>query len=172
MKRPTKALLLLTSSFIFSCGVLDECTGMDPKQCRQLAEQKVTSHTKSELSSKRTEKKILWPKNETLKTFGKIYYAACSDRPEAWINEGLISNNKILWIKFNQEQGRRTKIWLSKKDFIKNYSQIVTPKIKKAILNQNPSDIFQNDQGCMIGSGELWFQSNGTITTFNDMEAS
>ncbi|MFZ4833598.1 hypothetical protein [Rouxiella sp. Mn2063] len=43
-------------------------------------------------------------------------------------------------------------------DFIKNYSDIVTPNIAKAITTQKYTDLFSRDTGIMIGQhGEVWF---------------
>ena len=42
-------------------------------------------------------------------------------------------------------------------DFIRNYRLILTPELKKAILFQNPKCLFANEQGVMIGHGQLWF---------------
>jgi len=46
----------------------------------------------------------------------------------------------------------------TKKQFLEHYEYIITMKIKKAILNQDPHDVFQRDQGFMVGQGELWMR--------------
>jgi len=48
---------------------------------------------------------------------------------------------------------------------IERYSQIMTPAVRKAILEQSPACPFGNGQGVMIGGGEIWFaeQSNGNF---------
>ncbi|MBX9704884.1 MAG: hypothetical protein K5Q00_01405 [Gammaproteobacteria bacterium] len=45
----------------------------------------------------------------------------------------------------------------SPSDFITNYSQIFTPNVTKAIIDQDPYTLFANDQGAMIGNGQVWF---------------
>jgi hypothetical protein len=45
----------------------------------------------------------------------------------------------------------------SRKDFIRNYNEIITPRVRKSALKQNFEDLFVNWQGVMIGSGEIWF---------------
>lgn len=45
--------------------------------------------------------------------------------------------------------------------FVKNYHEIITPKVKKAIADQTYATIFANWQGVMFGDGELWFSGVG-----------
>ncbi|WCN39435.1 hypothetical protein [Aneurinibacillus uraniidurans] len=45
----------------------------------------------------------------------------------------------------------------TKKQFIKNYDKIFTPKVKKALANQKVENLFVNAQGVMVGDGEIWF---------------
>ncbi|BAU28049.1 hypothetical protein DFP93_101125 [Aneurinibacillus soli] len=45
----------------------------------------------------------------------------------------------------------------TKKQFIKNYDKIFTPKVKKALADQKVEDLFVNAQGVMVGDGEIWF---------------
>ncbi len=52
----------------------------------------------------------------------------------------------------------------TKEDFIKNYDEIFTDKIKTALENQKVEDLFVNYQGVMVGNGEIWFDGNGIIT--------
>jgi hypothetical protein len=44
-------------------------------------------------------------------------------------------------------------------DFIKNYDQMFTQKVKTEVINQNVEQIFRNDQGVMVGNGEIWFHT-------------
>lgn len=37
------------------------------------------------------------------------------------------------------------------------YDRIITPKIKRAIDDQDPNQIFKRDIGAMVGNGEVWF---------------
>ena len=46
------------------------------------------------------------------------------------------------------------------------YDQIITPKMQAAILAQDPSDIFCNDQGAFIANGDLWFHANAKESGF------
>ncbi len=50
-------------------------------------------------------------------------------------------------------------------DFIRYYSIIFTPPVKKAIVSQCLKGLFANSQGVAIGSGQLWFapDSQGTL---------
>jgi len=49
--------------------------------------------------------------------------------------------------------------------FIKEYDSVFTAAVKKAIADQKPECLFANDQGVMIGGGDVWFeeQQNGTL---------
>lgn len=51
--------------------------------------------------------------------------------------------------------GKKVKI-SNKSQFVKNYNKIITPKVKKAFLNQNIGNSFVNYQGVMVGNGEVW----------------
>ena len=57
-------------------------------------------------------------------------------------------------------------------EFLKNYSRIVNPSIKAAILSAKSSRcLFANSEGFMVGDGEVWFReiSPGIfkVITFN-----
>lgn len=47
----------------------------------------------------------------------------------------------------------------SANSFSKHYSEIITPKIRDAILQQEPYAMFANYQGVMLGSGQVWFNN-------------
>lgn len=49
----------------------------------------------------------------------------------------------------------------NKTDFIRNYSKIFTPKVKKALLNQKVQNTFVNHSGVCVNNGELWFGAIG-----------
>lgn len=40
--------------------------------------------------------------------------------------------------------------------FLSRYAQIITPHIAEVIEKQRYEDLFVNDQGAMLGSGEVW----------------
>ncbi|WP_099191573.1 hypothetical protein [Tepidibacter mesophilus] len=42
-------------------------------------------------------------------------------------------------------------------EFIKNYDNIFTERVKEALSNQDVKDTFINYQGVMVGDGEVWF---------------
>jgi hypothetical protein len=68
-------------------------------------------------------------------------------------------------------QGNQGNEIASRKEFIRRYSSIVTPDIKRAILTQSPDCLFANGQDVMIGNGQIWFQKQSEaqmkIITFN-----
>lgn len=46
----------------------------------------------------------------------------------------------------------------SSSEFVKKYSSIMTPNVKRAISSQAKECLFANGQGMMVGKGQLWFQ--------------
>ncbi len=68
-------------------------------------------------------------------------------------------------------KNRDSKI-LDEVEFVRSYSLIITPEIKKAVLDESPDCLFANYQGVMIGRGEIWFQWQASgrmkIITIND----
>ena len=49
----------------------------------------------------------------------------------------------------------------SKSEFKNNFSRIFTPELKQVINAQRLDRIFRNDQGAMLGNGDVWFQQIG-----------
>lgn len=47
-----------------------------------------------------------------------------------------------------------------KQEFLQQYENILTPKNKKYILDNDPKDIFCNYQGAMVGAGTVWFEDD------------
>jgi hypothetical protein len=62
------------------------------------------------------------------------------------------------------EGSRRQRI-KTKVEFLSQYDTIFDPHLQKAIAQQSAKCLFGNDQGAMIGSGELWFsqQPDGSM---------
>lgn len=54
-------------------------------------------------------------------------------------------------------QGGRTRIYRSAEAVERDFDQIFTSRVKRAILNQRADQLFVRDQGAMIGDGEVWF---------------
>lgn len=44
----------------------------------------------------------------------------------------------------------------NRESFLKNYDSLLNDKVKKALREQNLSQLFRNAQGVMVGSGEIW----------------
>lgn len=42
-------------------------------------------------------------------------------------------------------------------DFVSHYDQVFTPGVIKAVLAQDPYTLYANDQGAMLGNGQIWF---------------
>lgn len=47
------------------------------------------------------------------------------------------------------------------KQFVTEYDLIMTEKVREALLHQNVTNTFVNDQGVMVGDGELWLGQFG-----------
>ncbi|MGG4494258.1 hypothetical protein [Brevibacillus reuszeri] len=45
--------------------------------------------------------------------------------------------------------------------FLTEYDQLLTSKVKQALLQQNVADTFVNAQGVMVGDGEIWLGQFG-----------
>ena len=54
-------------------------------------------------------------------------------------------------------------------DFLKYYHQIFTPEFKMKIQQADPQDLFHNWQGVMLGHGEIWFGSTGSVIAINNI---
>ncbi len=59
--------------------------------------------------------------------------------------------------------GKPTHIITSKGWFLKNYATVIGPKLKEAILAQDPDNYFKNYQGLMVGEGShnIWLEDFG-----------
>ena len=47
-------------------------------------------------------------------------------------------------------------------DLLKRYDAVFNRKVKSALASQRAERLFVNDQGVMIGSGEIWFNQMGS----------
>lgn len=52
----------------------------------------------------------------------------------------------------------------TKAQFLGHYDAIFTPHVRQAIARQSARCLFGNDQGAMIGNGEVWFSRQATGT--------
>jgi len=55
----------------------------------------------------------------------------------------------------------------SRKQFVENYQNIITPQVKSAVDKQEFTDIFFRDSGLMFGQGEIWLNENAIIAINN-----
>ena len=62
-------------------------------------------------------------------------------------------------MRVNQTASKHYQVY-SVRDMIIRYPTIMTPTMKQYILADQPSDIFCNYQGVMMGRGSIWFQAN------------
>ncbi|MDN4091931.1 hypothetical protein P4U99_18585 [Brevibacillus agri] len=68
-------------------------------------------------------------------------------------------------LRINKDGGSR--YVQNEQQFLAEYDEIVTPKVKEALLAQNVRETFVNAQGVMVGNGELWLgQSGGKYVWF------
>ena len=52
-------------------------------------------------------------------------------------------------------------MFATKPEFIDNYDEIMTPPVRKAIVEQKVANLFVNWQGVMVGNGEAWLSVSG-----------
>lgn len=81
----------------------------------------------------------------------KIQQAVQNDNQSAFLALGAYP------VRFNQ--GGHSSMLL-REALAKQYDEILTLKLKKAILAQDPQDIFCNFQGAFIAEGGVWFHAN------------
>lgn len=77
-----------------------------------------------------------------------------------------------------RHHGRMATIIRDRSDFMRNYATIVSDRLRRAILAQEPDKTFENWQGMMVGDGShnMWLRETGEgdnlryeIVTINDM---
>ncbi|MCR8842210.1 hypothetical protein NQ117_00790 [Paenibacillus sp. SC116] len=51
--------------------------------------------------------------------------------------------------------GKKTLIY-TQEQFVQKYDRIITKSVKKQLLNQKSTDLFENENGYMIGRGAMW----------------
>ncbi len=51
----------------------------------------------------------------------------------------------------------------SEKELFRRYGQIFTSKLINFLKDHPPHDLFVNEQGIMIGNGDIWFEGNGHV---------
>jgi len=106
-------------------------------------------------------------------TVGDAWGPEFAARAQAFLGElqsAVEGNNKAKFASMVQYpvrvlNGKRNDKIATPSQLAKEYPQIVTPTVRKAILDQSAACLFGNGQGVMIGSGEIWFaqQSNGKL---------
>lgn len=76
-----------------------------------------------------------------------------------------------------RHHGRIATIIRDRSDFVRNYATIVSDRLRRAILAQEPEKTFENWQGMMVGDGShnMWLRESGEgdslryeIVTIND----
>ena len=77
-----------------------------------------------------------------------------------------------------RHHGRMATVIRDRSDFVRNYATIVSERLRRAILAQEPDKVFENWQGVMVGDGShnMWLRESGEgdnlryeIVTINDM---
>ena len=92
--------------------------------------------------------------------------------PTSWENAGFsdpISVKEFIkkiqyWVANNQKDSvaaiiaypLRKPVIKNQESLLKNYESVFNDKVKKALLEQNLSQLFRNAQGVMVGNGDLW----------------
>ena len=77
-----------------------------------------------------------------------------------------------------RHHGRMATVIRDRSDFVRNYATIVSERLRRAILAQEPDKVFENWQGVMVGDGShnMWLRESGEgdnfryeIVTINDV---
>ena len=58
-------------------------------------------------------------------------------------------------------KGKGTFMFATKPEFLDNYDEIMTPPVRKTIVEQKIAKLFVNWQGVMVGNGEAWLSVSG-----------
>lgn len=81
---------------------------------------------------------------------------------QKWVND---ENRKAVarHVKYplRVNKGGQSRFVDSEKQFLDEYDQIMTEKVRHALLQQDVRDTFVNFQGVMVGNGELWLRQSG-----------
>ncbi|HET9149917.1 MAG TPA: hypothetical protein VFO61_05490 [Alphaproteobacteria bacterium] len=56
----------------------------------------------------------------------------------------------------------------TKAEFLAHFDEIMNARVRAAIANQKPDDLFKNWQGTMIGNGEVWFEESVSLVPCTD----
>lgn len=73
--------------------------------------------------------------------------------------------------------GRSVAVIRNRSDFLRNYDNLVSDRLRGAVLMQDPERVFENWQGVMVGDGmhNIWLRESGEaeptryeIVTIND----
>jgi hypothetical protein len=63
-------------------------------------------------------------------------------------------------LRVNSESG--TRLYPDAQSVARDYEEIFTPEVRRAVLDQQFDRLFGRDQGVMIGNGEIWFDHSCT----------
>jgi hypothetical protein len=73
--------------------------------------------------------------------------------------------------------GRSIAVIRDRSDFLRNYDRFLSDRLRRAVLMQDPEQVFENWQGLMVGDGthNIWLRESGEggavrydIVTIND----
>ncbi len=81
---------------------------------------------------------------------------------QKWVgsgNKSAIAHQVQYPLRVNREG--QSRFIAGEKQFLAEYDQIMTEKVKQALLQQEVKDTFVNYQGVMVGGGELWLRQSG-----------
>lgn len=85
--------------------------------------------------------------------FGKLQQAVAAGDKAAVA--GLVS------YPFKTSVGGKSVTLRDAQHFVAAYDKVFTAKVKKALATQEYANIFANDDGVMVGDGEIWFSGIG-----------
>lgn len=89
-------------------------------------------------------------------------FEAFFTKMQEWVTKGdkaKVAQHVQYPLRVNKEG--KSKSIKNEKQFVSEYDQIMTDKVKNAYLQQHVTDTFVNYQGVMVGNGEMWLGQNG-----------
>lgn len=81
---------------------------------------------------------------------------------QKWVSKGnkeAIARHVQYPLRVNKDG--QSRFVVDEKQFVTEYDQIMTEKVRHALQQQDVKQTFVNYQGVMVGNGELWLRQNG-----------
>jgi hypothetical protein len=142
---------LCTISLITGCNQQNEIVDVEEELNVVNEEVKMSESVEENITFNQYEVAGITDSQKFNDLFISIQEAVSSD------SKALIADNVLYPLRVNNKDGHFEII--DKEEFINSYDEIITDKVKSALIDQTIEDLFVNYQGVMVGNGEIWFAS-------------